>query len=186
MSSFQLELPAGGRLELAYAAVKPGREDQLFARYFPEVGPIVAEYGGRPLGSFKLIEAPENLPNATFGALFYWPSVKAYNAFHLDPRFLDLKDLRDDALALLSNAHFFEISADLSVPIQVEETHRIDVTDRTPPNDALMSLDFAQDSPDQNFAEKSLVLRANDNNQTTPVETTPDTATFIFNPPAAA
>ena len=102
----KIELQQGQRSELAFGRVKSGHEDELFGEYFPKVGPILAECGARPSGSFKVLGSIR-AEDAEFGALFIWPSTDTYHEFHADPRFQNLKPLRDEAPSLLSNGQFF-------------------------------------------------------------------------------
>lgn len=152
----KIELQDGQRLELAFGRVVNGREDQLFGEYFPMVGPILAEYGARPLGSFKVLESI-GAEDAEFGALFIWPSTDTYHQFHADPRFRELKPLRDEALSLLSNGHFFA-AADVARDVPDQDlTLKVGVAPLEEP-EPLLVLGLADDSPQQKYAEKNLVL----------------------------
>lgn len=189
MQNLQMELKGGGYLELAFAAVKPGHEDQLFGEYFPKVGPVVLDYGARPLGSFKLTSPPSTLKDATFGAMFFWPSVESYDTFHEDPRFKALKGIRDDALLLLSNGHFFRITDDTSLAIPAEKPLeiRIEFEADTPQANTFLSLPCADNSPDKTHLGKTLSLASmNTDAGDTRENTATQTTTISFNLPANA
>jgi|GEM_PF-6504521 len=105
----------GAAIEFAFAAILPGKEAQLFGEYFPKVGPIVADWGGRSLGSGSVEESVFDEGQPSMLAIFHWDSVQAYNNLHGDPRFQKVKPIRDEAMSFFSNAHFFEVGEKKSV-----------------------------------------------------------------------
>ncbi|MGH1344265.1 MAG: hypothetical protein ACRBN8_22090 [Nannocystales bacterium] len=152
----KISLSQGQRLELAVARLIEGREDQLFGKYFPTVGPVLSRYDARPAGSFTVVSS-EGLEEPGFGALFIWPSSATFAQFHQDPEFRALAPLRDEALSLLSNGHFFA-AKDLAVEVPDEDLalQLVDVGTEIP--GTLLSLRAADDSPNDRYAGKALVL----------------------------
>lgn len=102
-------------IELSFATIKEGMEQQLFQDYFPKVGPIVADLGGKPLGSFAVEAAVTKIGEPKMGAFFQWPDIEGYKKLHDDARFLKVKPIRDETLSLFSNGHFFSVEADKTV-----------------------------------------------------------------------
>lgn len=115
MKQDTIEFKAGTVIELSFASVVAGKEGVLFGEYFPQVMPILADLGGVSLGSFSIRKSTSDLINPQMSALFQWPNLDAFYALHKDKRFLAIKDIRDDALCLLSNGHFFEVKEDTSL-----------------------------------------------------------------------
>jgi len=120
-----IEFEAEKLIELAFAAVTPGMEQQLFSEYFPQVGPIIGEYGGSPIASFTVSESHSSLGSPSLSAFFYWPSVDGYDDFHQDERFLTIKHLRDEALDLFSNGHFYQIETTTQVTFEEDREYAL-------------------------------------------------------------
>ncbi|NIZ63232.1 hypothetical protein DL239_19895 [Sedimentitalea sp. CY04] len=159
MSEISIQFTPEGRFELAFASVIEGKETQLFAEYFPAVGPILGEYGGKPAASFVVLKSWTTQPRPTIGALFQWPSISAYHSFHQDKRFLDIKGLRDDALAHLSNGHFFGVDIATTVTFDTDESYAaLLVPKNFEVPSALMTLPLAANSTKQRYANHSLVI----------------------------
>jgi len=120
-----IELEAEKLIEFAFAAVTPGMEQQLFSEYFPQVGPIIGEYGGSPIVSFTVSESESSLGSPNLSAFFYWPNVERYDEFHQDERFLSMKHLRDEALDLFSNGHFYQIETTTQVTFKENKEYAL-------------------------------------------------------------
>jgi hypothetical protein len=115
MENTSIEFKTGKIIELSFATVIAGKEDQLFGDYFPKVTPIVGELGGQPLGSYVVTNSSSRLGDPKMGAIFQWGSINAFNKLHKEPRFLEIKHIRDNALQSLSNGHFFTVNEDTAV-----------------------------------------------------------------------
>lgn len=118
MKELTLSFTPDSLVELSFASIEPGRERQLFGEYFPRVVPVVAEYGGRPMGSFRISDARSGLGQPGMGALFHWPDLAAFQMLHDDARFAELKPIRDDALSLLVNGNFYRVESPQEVTFQ--------------------------------------------------------------------
>jgi len=112
MKTVEIKFDSGKATELSFATVKEGMEQQLFQDYFPKVGPIVADLGGKPLGSFTVQAATSKIGEPKMGAFFQWPDIEGYKKLHNDPRFLKVRPIRDETLSFFSNGHFFSAEAD--------------------------------------------------------------------------
>jgi len=123
MKSRKIQFKTGTVIELSFATVIPGKEAQVFSEYFPKVMPIVLELGGQPLGSFAISEAESRLGSPKMGALFQWPNLGVFKQLHVDPRFLAIKGIRDDAMEFFSNGHFFVVQEDTEVTFQEDENY---------------------------------------------------------------
>jgi uncharacterized protein (DUF1330 family) len=107
-----LELDDARVIEIAFVTVDPARQAQLFEQYFPQIIPIVAEYGGRALASFTIAETVAGDAQAQTLALFEWPSVEAFAAIGQDERVQELLPIRNEALLYIDEANFFRVPAD--------------------------------------------------------------------------
>ena len=115
MKTVDIKFDSSQVTELSFATIKEGMEQQLFQDYFPKVGPIVADLGGKPLGSFAVQASTSKIDQPKMGAFFQWPSIYDYKKLHDDPRFLAVKPIRDETLAFFSNGHFFNVEADKTI-----------------------------------------------------------------------
>jgi uncharacterized protein (DUF1330 family) len=113
----------GTAIELSFASIISGKEQQLFGEYFPKVTPIVGEMGGKPLGSISISQSAASLGKPQMSAFFQWPNTEAFKKLHADPRFQDIMSLRDEALDLFSNGHFFAVDNDTEVRFDRGETY---------------------------------------------------------------
>ncbi len=112
-------------IEFSYAAIKPGKHEQLFGEYFPKVGPIVAKYGGKSLGSLQVVRSKVDGAQPQIVAFFEWPSVQAYFDLHDDPEFQKLVPTRDDALQSASVANFFRVEEDTNVELRSDRLYEL-------------------------------------------------------------
>ena len=125
MKSTAIRFKAGTIIELSFATVIEGQEDQVFGEYFPKVTPIVADLGGAPLCSFSITDSAASLGMPKMGALFQWPNMDAFRLLHKDPRFLAIRSIRDDALSFFSNGHFFAANEDSVVTFNEAESYAL-------------------------------------------------------------
>jgi len=162
--ALQLTLKCDINLEFAIGKVTKGKEVQVFGEYFPLINPVLAEYATSQLGSFSITDTNKTGVVAEMGSLTNWSSANDYNRFHNDPRFTKIKPLRDGALDLLWDGHFF-ISLDKVVNIDTDAEYALVIAEGNPIGlDPILDLPFASDSPKQAYAGKSMTLHLwNDN-----------------------
>ncbi len=70
MKTVDIKFDSSQVTELSFATIKEGMEQQLFQDYFPKVGPIVADLGGKPLGSFAVQASTSKIGQPKMGAFF--------------------------------------------------------------------------------------------------------------------
>ncbi len=107
----------GKLIEVAFLSVKEGKGPQLKGEYFPKVMPIVIEYGGKPLMKVGVKNAWSEDIKPQMVVFFEWPSAAKKEAFEKDPRFIEVKKIRDDALSFLKLS-FFEVAKNM--PVQLD------------------------------------------------------------------
>lgn len=125
MKTTKVQLKAGTTIELSFATVIEGKEKQVFEGYFPKVMPIVSELGGMSLCSFAVSDSASKLGKPGLGALFQWPNVDTFCQLHDDPRFLEIKGIRDESLSFFTNGHFFEVSQDTEITFREDQSYSI-------------------------------------------------------------
>ncbi len=118
MRHTNITFKAGTAIELSFASIITGKEPQLFGEYFPKVLPIVGEMGGTSLGSASISGSAAKLGAPKISAFFQWPNQETFARLHKDPRFQEIKALRDQALSLFSNGHFFALEEDAIVTFE--------------------------------------------------------------------
>ena len=84
--------------EVAIFRVRSGLENVLRDAYFARIMPVAQEYGAKPLGSFSIETVQHGTGNPTTYAFFEWPDLDAKHRFERDPRFVDLRRLRNGLL----------------------------------------------------------------------------------------
>jgi uncharacterized protein (DUF1330 family) len=112
-----LELDDARVIELAFVTIDPAKQAQLFEQYFPQVLPIVGEYGGRALASFTVAATVTGDDRAQSLALFEWPSVDTFAAIGQDERVQELLPIRNEALLYINEANFFRVPADTKLAL---------------------------------------------------------------------
>jgi uncharacterized protein (DUF1330 family) len=120
-----LELDRARVIEVAFVAVDPAKQAQLFEEYFPQVLPIAAEYGGRALTSFTIAETSAGDDRAQTLALFEWPSVDAFVAITRDERVQQLLPIRNEALLYIDEANFFRVPADTQLALDSGQLYEV-------------------------------------------------------------
>ncbi|MEH6344189.1 MAG: DUF1330 domain-containing protein [Bermanella sp.] len=99
--------------EMAYVSIIPGKEQQVFANYFPKALPLAAKYGGKSMGMLAVPGVKDGREQAQMVAIFEWPSVGAWFELHKDPDFLKIVSIRDDAMAFGNPGNFYTVNEDL-------------------------------------------------------------------------
>ncbi|MDJ0684868.1 MAG: DUF1330 domain-containing protein [Alphaproteobacteria bacterium] len=145
-------------IEVAYSTITTGKESQLFEEYFPQVMPIVSEYGGRFLASFTVMSGTVDGVAPQTVALFEWPSVEAFLAIGADPRLEPLLPIRNSALSYINEANFFRIAERTELELDRDATYRLFAAsdgDNTPEGIVLEPV-----SGDGAFSQDRLVIAA--------------------------
>jgi len=125
MTNTKVNFKAGSVIELSFATLVEGKEKQFFAEYFPKVTPIVAELGGQPLGSYRVVESSSKLDDPKMGAFFQWDSIDAFAKLHNEPRYLAIKHLRDSALQSFINGLFYYVNQDATVSFEEGQAYAL-------------------------------------------------------------
>ncbi len=120
-----LTLTPDTAIEIAFSSIEPGMEEQLFGSYFPQVMPIVAEYGGNFLASFSVTEGQIEGETPQAIALFEWPSVDAFRAIGEDPRIPPLVSIRNETLSYINEANFFTVAAPVTLTVDPDDEIRL-------------------------------------------------------------
>jgi len=115
-------LKADTLIEISYASVEGGKEDQLMGDYLPKIMPIVAKHGGKMLGSFQVTAVTGGEITPQMVALFEWPSMKARDQMHADKAAQKLFPIREDAMTLFKQA-FYTVENDTSMTISESKTY---------------------------------------------------------------
>ena len=153
-----LKLTKDTKLEFAFGKVTEGKEQQVFAEYFPLAGPIMAEYGLQQLATFAVLASNVDGVKPTQGSMSQWPEVKGHEKLRGDERFARHLPIRDEAMDLLSDGHIFD-TTDHDIEISSDEEYGFMVASEIPSQlNSLVQLDLAEGSFNQEYSNKSLVL----------------------------
>lgn len=186
--NLQLALKSDTKLEFAFGKIAHGKEGQLFGEYFPAIFPLITEYGCQQAGTFIIKSSNYEGEAPQMGALTCWPNEENFNRFFNDPRFLKVKPLRDDSMALFSDGHFFN-SVDKVTAINTDADYALIITNaQLEKIKTLFCLPLEVASPTQTFADKSLFLALWDENSDELLATNSSEATVFriqFNVPNA-
>ena len=197
MNSTKVQFNAGTAIELSFATVAEGKEAQLFGEYFPKVMPIVADLGGKPMGSYVIGDSATKLGTPKMGAFFQWPDLDGFHKLHDDPRFLAIKGIRDEALSFFSNAHFFCVAEDTEVTFEEGQEYALVAEREMSENeeqgtfDSLVTLTPAPGASNPDFNAKQIHIARWDENSQSAFEAaksgqygTRDLFKFVINMPA--
>lgn len=125
MTISNVDFKAGTVIELSFATIIEGKENQLFGEYFPKVLPIVGDLGGQALGSYVVTSSSSKLGDPKMGAFFQWDNITAFKKLHNEPRFLKIKHLRDSALKSFTNGLFYIVAQDTRVTFEEGESYAL-------------------------------------------------------------
>ncbi len=177
--TLQLTIKSEPKLEFAFGKVSQGKEMQVFGKYFPAVAPLFAEYGCQQVGSFAILASNKTGITPEMGSLTHWSSAENFKNFYSDPRFIKIKSLRDDALDLLSDGHFFS-SLDKVIEIRNDVDYAIIITkEETSDLTPILTLPLESDSPKQTYSGKLLTL-SHWNDNADKLLTSPSTEDEVF------
>jgi len=148
----------GSHLDFAFGKVIKGREIQVFQDYSPAIAPALIDWGIQPLLPFAVLATNTSGPTPEQGAFTQVSSTENFVRFHSDPRFLELKPLRDDGMEFLTDGNLFE-SKNMAISLESETDYAVIITaDNLYSTAPLLKLSAAEDSPNQTYAGKSLAL----------------------------
>ncbi|MEW7008157.1 hypothetical protein [Lentilitoribacter sp. EG35] len=155
----ELNLTADSLIEFGFGTVKPEKQEWMYGEYFPYMAPTMAKHGLSILAGFGVIATNFAGGNPQTGSLASWPSADKRKALHNDPKFLAIQPARDAAMDFLTGGHLFE-SMDEVITLNTDSDYAIIITeDSNSISDPIFALPLASDSPEQTYAEKSLILR---------------------------
>jgi hypothetical protein len=155
----QLNLTSGSRIEFGFGTVTAGKEAWMYGEYFPSMGPTMAKHGLSIMAGFTVRATNFAGGAPQTGSLASWPSAENRAALHSDPIFLAIEPARDAAMDLLSGGHLFQ-SMDELITLNTDSDYAIIISaDTDAVSDPIFALPLTQDSPEQVYAGKSLMLR---------------------------
>jgi len=158
--TLRITLNSKTNLEFAFGTVTKGKEAQIFGEYFSIINPVLAEHGAKTAASFAVIETNWQGVTPVMGALTFWPSLENRKGFHQDERFLDVKELRDNAMDLLCGGHLFTPS-DKEIELNTEMDYALILCEENIQDlEPILNLPFVADSPEKDYTNKSLALYA--------------------------
>ena len=153
-----LKLTSDTKLEFAFGKVTEGKEQQVFAEYFPLVGHLMAEAGLQQLATFAVLASNVDGVKPTMGSMSQWPEVRGYEKLINDERFAKHLPIRDEAMDLLSDGHIFD-TVDTGIEVSSDEVYGFIVSGDIPSHiNSLVQLHLAEGSFNQEYSNKSLVL----------------------------
>ncbi len=155
----QLNLTSDSCIEFGFGTVTAGKEEWMYGEYFPSMAPTMAEHGLSILVGFGVIATNFAGGAPQSGSLARWPSAAKREALHNDPRFVAIRPARDAAMDLLSGGHLFQ-SLDDVITLNTDSDYAIIISANTDAvSDPIFVLPLTDDSPDQTYAGKSIMLR---------------------------
>jgi len=177
--TFELTLKSDSFIDLAFGKVIKGKEMQVFGEYFPLISPVLEECSIQTLCSFVVLatNSPDIAPEQ--GALTRIPSTENFARFHNDPRFIQARPLRDDAMEFLADGNFFS-SLDEVVTLESDADYALIITENYPLHiERMLELTAAKDSPKQTYSGKSVVVHPW-NNDTEQLMNTSSAEAIVF------
>lgn len=155
----QLVLTPDARIEFGFGTVTPGKEEWMYGEYFPAMVPTMAEHGLNIMAGFGVIASNFSDGTPKTGSLASWPSAANRAALHRDPTFLAIQPARDAAMDMLSGGHLFQ-SIDDVITLNTDRDYAIIlIANVSAVEDPIIVLPLTDDSPEQTYAGKSIILR---------------------------
>ena len=156
--TIELTLQPDNLIEFGFGKVTKGKETQMFREYFPLIHPVLVECGIQPLISFVVVATNISGVIPEQGALTHVPSRENFARFHNDPRFLEAKPIRDEAMEFLSSGNFFR-STDKVVTLNTDADYALILSENNRlSSDPLLELPAAEDSPEKTYIGKVMAL----------------------------
>ena len=98
--------PAGKIIEVALFSIKKGQENKVNQDYFSKIMPVAGEYGLSGAQTFTVIESHFGTKSAQQVGFFIWDSYEQKEKFNKDPRYLELRNIRNEAFDFLYMGYF--------------------------------------------------------------------------------
>ncbi len=92
-------------VEAAFFRIDPARQAEVHERYISKVLPLAEEFGMRSLGIFSVTHVSNGPEDATLWGLFQWPDQASRKRFEADPRYLEVRAVRDELMASFKVVH---------------------------------------------------------------------------------
>jgi len=116
-------LEPGKVYEVTFASIKKEKMADFKERYLPKTMPIVAEYGGKKIGMFKVVaKTGGEMQRPQMIALFEWPSLEVLDDMHNDPRMKPLGKIRDSSISFFRQS-FYEIKKETTIVFRSDKTY---------------------------------------------------------------
>lgn len=109
-------------VETALLTIQPGKEQQYSEEYFSQAIQFAPKYGARPIGSFALVDRKLGNAPAQMLVFFEWESLEKKRAFEKDLGFLQIVNIRNDALSFLTTG-YFKVEQDVSYTFTEGKTY---------------------------------------------------------------
>ncbi|MCR9136510.1 MAG: hypothetical protein NXI27_10980 [Alphaproteobacteria bacterium] len=157
--TIELNLTSDSRIEFGFGTVTAGKEEWMYGEYFPAMGPTMAEHGLSILAAFTIADTNFAGIRPQSGSFASWPSAEKRQALHNDPKFVAIRPERDAAMDVLSGGHLFQ-SMDEVVTLNTDSDYAIIIAKEDDGiSNPIFALPLADDSPEQTYAGKSIMLR---------------------------
>jgi len=155
----ELNLAADARIEFGFGTVTAGKEEWMYGEYFPYMAPTMAKHGLDILTGFNVIATNFVGVTPLTGSVASWPSAQKRADLHSDPTFLAIQPARDAAMDILSGGHLFQ-SIDDVITLNTDSDYAIVIAQNVDVvSDPIFALPLTEDSPNQTYTGKSLMLR---------------------------
>jgi uncharacterized protein (DUF1330 family) len=92
-------------VEAAFFRVGEGKQEELNQRYLSKVLPLAQSFGMKPLGFFGITRVSNGPDDASLWGLFEWPDLDSRRRFESDPRFIQLREIRDELMDSFKIVH---------------------------------------------------------------------------------
>ena len=118
-----MTLEPGKVYEVTFASIKKGKMAAFNEGYLPKAMPIVAEYGGKNIGMFKVVaKTGGEMRRPQMIALFEWPSLEVMESLHNDPRMKPLGKIRDSSISFFRQA-FYKVEKETTIVFRSDKTY---------------------------------------------------------------
>jgi len=156
--TMELTLNSNTKIEFGFGKLVAGKEQQVFAEYFPAIRPAMEEYSLQSLHPFAILATNCDGPVPTQGSFAQAPSIKNYEAFHQDARFLAAKPLRDEGMEFLDGGSFFD-AVDAVIELNDDQDYAIIIENGNSLSTApMLQLMADEHSPSTKYIGKRLAL----------------------------
>ncbi|WP_444932894.1 hypothetical protein [Microbulbifer sp. JTAC008] len=156
--TMELTLNSSTKIEFGFGKLVSGKEQQVFAEYFPSVRPAMEDYGLQSLRPFAIIATNHPGPIPTQGSFTRASSIENYQAFHNDPRFLAAKHVRDEGMEFLTGGSFFD-TTDAVIRLSGEQDYAVVIAENNPiMTTPVFQLAANDSSPNAQYIGKKLSL----------------------------